>query len=81
MSMHNPAHPGEVLREYMGEMDATSLARSMKAPRFVVLRILNGQTKISAGRAIRLAGVFPNTSPDFWLRLQINYDQWQARKE
>jgi plasmid maintenance system antidote protein VapI len=22
----------------------------------------------------------PNTSPEFWLRMQMNYDLWQARK-
>jgi plasmid maintenance system antidote protein VapI len=30
--------------------------------------------------AIRLAVALPNTSPEFWLRMQMNYDLWQARK-
>jgi len=28
--------------------------------------------------ALRLSRAFPNTSPEFWLNLQKNYDLWQA---
>ncbi len=80
MAMHNPAHPGEVLRDYIGEMDVTSLAARLKVARTTLSRILNGHAGISAPMAIRLAGVLPNTSPEFWLRMQMNYDLWQARK-
>ena len=80
MSMHNPAHPGEVLRHYIGEVDVTSLARRLKVARTTLSRILNGHAGISAAMAIRLALVLPNTSPEFWLKMQMNYDLWEARK-
>jgi addiction module HigA family antidote len=80
MAMHNPAHPGEVLRDYIGEMDVTSLSRRLKVARTTLSRILNGHAGISAAMAIRLSGVLPNTSPEFWLKMQMNYDLWQARK-
>ena len=80
MAMHNPAHPGEVLRDYIGEMDVTSLARSLQVARTTMSRILNGHAGISASMAIRLAEVPPNTNPEFWMRMQMNYDLWQARK-
>ena len=80
MRMHNPAHPGEVLREYLGELEVTSLAARLKVARTTLSRILNGHAGISAPMAIRLAAVLPNTSPEFWLRMQMNYDLWQARK-
>jgi addiction module HigA family antidote len=80
MAMHNPAHPGEVLRDYIGEMDVTSLTRCLKVTRTTLSRILNRHAGISATMAIRLAGVLSNTSPEFWLRIQMNYDLWQARK-
>ena len=80
MSMHNPAHPGEVLRDYLREMDVTSLAQRLKVARTTLSRILNGHAGISASMAIRLAEVLPNTNPEFWLRMQMNYDLWQARK-
>jgi addiction module HigA family antidote len=79
--MHNPAHPGEVLRDYLGEADVTSLAQRLKVARTTLSRILNGHAGISASMAIRLSGEFPNTSPEFWLRMQMNYDLWQARKQ
>jgi antitoxin HigA-1 len=69
-----------VLRNYLGEVDVTSLAARLKVARTTLSRILNGHAGISAAMAIRLAGVLPNTSPEFWLRMQMNYDLWQARK-
>jgi addiction module HigA family antidote len=80
MAMHSPAHPGEVLREYIGEMDVTSLAAELKVARTTMSRILNGHGGISAAMAIRLARVLSNTTPEFWLRMQMNYDLWEARK-
>ena len=77
MPMHNPAHPGEVLRDYLGEADVTSLARRLKVARTTLSRILNGHSGLSAAMAIRLSGEFPNTSPF----LQMNYDLWQARRQ
>ena len=81
MPMHNPAHPGEVLRDYLGETDVTSLAQRLKVARTTLSRILNGHSGISASMAIRLAEILPNTEPEFWLRMQMNYDLWQSRKE
>lgn len=80
MPMHNPVQPGEVLRDYLGETDVTSLAQRLKVARTTLSRILNGHAGISASMAIRLSEVLPNTSPEFWLRMQMNYDLWQARK-
>jgi addiction module HigA family antidote len=80
MPMHNPAHPGEVLRDCLGEFDVTSLAARLRVARTTLSRILNGHAGISAAMAIRLAAVLPNTSPEFWLRMQMNYDLWRARE-
>jgi addiction module HigA family antidote len=81
MWMHNPAHPGEVLRDYLGEVDVTSMALQLGVARTTLSRILNGHAGISATMAIRLSTVFPNTSAEFWLRMQMNYDLWMARKQ
>ena len=80
MPMYNPAHPGEVLRDYLGETDVTSLAERLRVARTTLSRILNGHAGISASMAIRLSEVLPNTSPEFWLKMQMNYDLWEARK-
>ena len=81
MPMFNPAHPGEVLREYIAGAEVTSLAQRLKVARTTLSRILNGHAGISAAMAIRLSEALPNTDPEFWLRMQMNYDLWQARKE
>jgi addiction module HigA family antidote len=78
--MYNPAHPGEVLRDYLGETDVTSLAQRLRVARTTLSRILNGHAGISASMAIRLSEVLPNTSAEFWLKMQMNYDLWEARK-
>jgi addiction module HigA family antidote len=80
MTMYNPAHPGEVLRDYLGDVDVTSLAQRLKVARTTLSRILNGHAGISAPMALRLAKELPNTSPEFWLRMQMSYDLWQARQ-
>ena len=81
MPMYDPAHPGEVLRDYLGEFDVTTLAERLQVARTTLSRVLNGHAGVSAAMAIRLAKVLPNTSPEFWLRMQMNYDLWQARKK
>ena len=80
MAMYNPAHPGEVLRDYLGEIEVTALAKRLKVARTTMSRVLNGRSGISAVMALRLARELPNTTPEFWLRMQMNYDLWQARK-
>jgi len=43
-------------------------------------RILNGRASISAVMSVRLAKAMPYTSPEFWLKMQLNYDLWKAQK-
>jgi antitoxin HigA-1 len=77
MRMHNPAHPGEVLREYMGDMSVTNLAAHLGVTRVTLSRLLNGSAGVSAEMALKLSEAF-GTSPDFWLNMQIQFDLWQA---
>jgi addiction module HigA family antidote len=77
MRMHNPAHPGEVLREYMGDMSVTSLADHLRVSRVTLSRLLNQGAGVSAEMALKLSEAF-GTSPDFWLNMQIQFDLWQA---
>ncbi len=52
--MHNPAHPGAVLREYLGEMSVTDAATALGITRTALSRILNEKAGISADMALRL---------------------------
>lgn len=75
--MHNPPHPGEVLREYLGEVTVTDAAAKLHVTRAALSRILNGSAGISADMALRLGDAL-GTSPELWAGMQLQYDLYQA---
>jgi len=77
MRMHNPPHPGLILREYLGDVAVSEAARRLCVTRVTLSRLLNGRAGISASMALRLAAAF-HTSPEFWMGMQSQYDLWQA---
>jgi addiction module HigA family antidote len=79
MRMHNPPHPGEVLRDYLGGVSITDAAKHLGVTRAAVSRILNGRAGISAEMALRLSEAL-RTSPELWIGMQAQYDLWQASK-
>jgi len=76
----NPCHPGEVLKDYLGDMTVKEAAQRLGVTRPNLSRILNGRAGISAEMGVRLAKAMPYTSAEFWLKMQLNYDLWKARK-
>lgn len=79
--MHNPPHPGEVLREYLPEGLAIGEASArLGVTRQSLSAILNGRSGISADMAVRLSRSM-NTSADMWLGMQMQYDLWQVRQK
>lgn len=52
--MHNPPHPGEVLREWLGDLTVTEAADALQLSRVTLSKILNGKGGISANMALRL---------------------------
>jgi addiction module HigA family antidote len=82
MKMHNPPHPGEVLRHLCLEplnLTVTDAARSLGVSRKALSSILNGRAGISPEMAVRLSMAF-NTSAESWLNQQAQYDLWHAEK-
>ena len=82
MKMHNPPHPGEVLRQLCLEplnLTVTDAARSLGVSRKALSSILNGRAGISPEMAVRLSMAF-NTSSESWLNQQLQYDLWHAEK-
>jgi len=75
----NPAHPGEVLRDYLGEMSVAEAAARLGVTRAHLSRILNRRAGVSAPMSLRLSAAL-GTSPEFWLKMQMQYDLWQAQK-
>lgn len=77
--MHNPPHPGEVLREYLGDVTVTDAAQQLGVNRVTLTRIVSGHSGISPDMAFRLASAF-GTSPELWAGMQMQYDLYQASK-
>jgi addiction module HigA family antidote len=75
----NPAHPGEVLKDYLGAMTVKEAAARLRVTRATLSRILNQHAGITAGTSLRMSAAL-GTSPDFWLKMQGQYDLWHARK-
>jgi antitoxin HigA-1 len=80
--MHNPAHPGEVIREDCLKplgLTVTEAAEGLGVSRKTLSALLNGRAGISADMAIRLekAGW---SSAEMWLRMQAQRDLWEARE-
>ena len=76
MRMHNPPHPGEIIREFCIEplnLSVTGAANALGVTRKTLSALLNGRSGISPEMALRLSKVFGRT-PEGWLRLQIQFD-------
>ena len=82
MRLHNPPHPGEILREFCIEpldLSVTRAAEALGVSRKTLSAILNGRAGISPEMAIRLSKAF-GTSAESWLNQQVQYDLWLAEQ-
>jgi antitoxin HigA-1 len=83
MHMHNPPHPGEILKELYMEplhLTVTETALGIGVSRKSLSELINGKYGVSPEMAIRLAKAF-STTPESWLNLQQQYDIWIAQKK
>ena len=79
-TMHNPAHPGEVLREYLPDnMSVTDIAQRLGVTRQALSARLNQRAGLSAGMALRLEAAL-GVDAGFWMRIQAAHDLWRARQ-
>jgi len=79
--MHNPPHPGEVLREFLPEnLTIEDVAKRLGVSRVQLSRVLNTRSAISADMAIRI-GLLTRTTPESWLAGQSKWDLWQASQK
>ncbi|MCA2997899.1 MAG: HigA family addiction module antidote protein [Rhodocyclaceae bacterium] len=82
MRMHNPPHPGEVLRDGVfadSQVTVTEFASRIGVTRVALSRVLNGKAGVSADMAVRLAAALGGSAQS-WLHLQANFDLWNAEK-
>ena len=83
MLMHNPPHPGVILKELCLEplkLSVTDAAKALGISRKTLSAIINGKAGISPEMAVRLSIAF-KTSSESWLNQQSQYDLWQAEQK
>lgn len=82
MSMRNPPHPGEFIREiYIVPcgLSIRKVAESLGVSPSTLNRLLNGDSNISPEMALRLSKSL-GRSPESWLSMQDQYDLCHAKK-
>ncbi|MBD3385247.1 HigA family addiction module antidote protein [candidate division KSB1 bacterium] len=78
-----PTLPGVILKyEFLEPLNMTQqqLADALGITRVRVNEIITGKRSITTDTAFRLAKYF-NTTPDFWLNLQLNVDMWDTLQQ
>jgi antitoxin HigA-1 len=83
MTMHDPAHPGEILKELVIDplgLSVTEAASRLGVSRTSLSKILKGRGTVTPEMAVRLEMTFGKPNAAHWLRLQNAYDLWQTRQ-
>jgi addiction module HigA family antidote len=83
MKMHDPPHPGEVIKALCLEplgLTVTDAAKALDVSRKTLSSILNGRAGISPEMAVRLSLAF-DTSAESWLNQQVQFDLWHAERK
>ena len=82
MRMHNPPHPGEILKSLCLEplgLTVTDAAEALGVSRKTLSSILNCRAGISPEMALRLSIAF-DTTAESWLNQQTQFDLWRAEQ-
>ncbi|MCF0065487.1 HigA family addiction module antitoxin [Dyadobacter chenwenxiniae] len=88
MAIFDPAHPGELIRETLDglreegyQFTIEQVALSLGTTRKTLSAIINGKSNLSPEMAVRLAAGFPNTTAEFWMKVQQNFDLAKAKNK
>lgn len=82
MTMKNPPHPGEIIRDLCIKplgLTVTRTAQGLGVTRKTLSLLLNGHAGISPEMAVRLSQAF-GRSAESWLQLQVQYDIAQVNR-
>jgi antitoxin HigA-1 len=82
MKMHDPPHPGTIIRSLCLEplnLTVTDAAAALRVSRKTLSALLNGRAGISPEMAVRLSMAF-GTSAESWMNQQTQYDLWHAER-
>ncbi len=82
MLMHNPPHPGLLVKRALIDntsLSVTKAAQLLGVGRVTLSKLINKKSGISPEMAVRLSIVL-NTSSEMWVNMQAMYDLAQAEK-
>lgn len=82
MRIHNPPHPGKILKSLCLEplgLTVSDAAKGLGVSRQALSAILNGRAGIGPEMAVRLSIAF-DTTAEGWINQQTKYDLWHAEK-
>ena len=84
MNMHNPAHAGQLIAEWLEGLkengqavSITQLAERIQMTRTMLSRIIHGKAALTADVALRLEAAL-GISSDLLMRVQVKHDLWVA---
>jgi antitoxin HigA-1 len=82
MRMHNPPHPGRIIKEAIEAipMSVTAFAGHIGVSRVALSRVLNEKAGVTPEMSIRISEAFGQDSPEIWFNLQNDHDFWRAAK-
>ena len=81
--MHSPTHPGQILEELYikaHNLTITEVAGALGIARKNLYAVIKGEYSVSVEMAFKLSKAF-DTTPEFWLQAQMNYDLAQGYKD
>lgn len=82
MSMFNPPHPGEFIREtYIEPLNISlrKVAEKLDVAPSTFSRLIKGEADVSPSMALKLYKAF-GRSAESWMLMQAEYELWKARK-
>ncbi len=83
MPMHNPPHPGGILKEALEAipMSVTAFAKHLGVSRVALSRVINGQAGFTPEMSIRVSQAFgQGERGDIWYKMQNEYDFWKVSR-
>jgi antitoxin HigA-1 len=81
MHMKNPPHPGRIVKDAIEELNLSIVvaAEGLGITRQQLHKVLAGRSAVTPEMAVRLERALGSTA-DTWLRMQMNYDLAQVRR-
>jgi len=80
MRMHNPPHPGRIIKEAIEALPitVTAFAAHIGVSRVALSRVLNEKAAVTPEMSIRISEAFGQDSPEIWFNIQNDHDFWRA---